>query len=163
MATPCADNTNYAWHAHPARQRPTQAVLALGIIVMFAAAVLLTVQSMIWAAGAALLLVCALNRFFLPSRFVIDETGITARYPFKSTYLPWASVRRAQFDAYGGYLSDIATPSRLDAFRGMHLLFDDERDRVIELIRQHMREHERSHDASSRIDAAAPLTPERVP
>lgn len=134
-----ADNTGYSWQAHPARQRPTQAALALGIIAMFAVAVLLTTQSIIWAAGSGLLLVSALNRFFLPSRFVIDATGITARYPFKSARLEWDAVRRAHFDTFGGYLSDIATPSRFDAFRGLHVLFGDDRDQAISAIRQRVR------------------------
>jgi len=87
---------------------------------------------------AMLVLLVALNRFFFPSRFEIDDEGITAHYLLSSQRLEWAGLRRFLHDENGGYLSTRARRSRLDAWKGMHILFGDERDRVISLIRERL-------------------------
>jgi len=88
-----------------------------------------------WAGtGGAVLLILALNRFFLPSRFSVDHEGITANHPLRSRRLRWTDVRRFVHDGRGGYLSTMARPSRLDAWRGMHILFGDQRQGVIDQI-----------------------------
>lgn len=131
------------WTAHPARQRPEQAVLALGLVAVFSIAVLLSAQSVLWACFAAALLLVALNRFFLPSRFVLDAEGITARYPLRTASRRWADLRRFHVDEYGGYLSTHAQPSRLDAYRGIHLLFDEQRETIVREIARRLPEEAR--------------------
>ena len=83
-------------------------------------------------------LVVALNRFFFPSRFRIDPEGITARFPFQTQRLRWAEIRRFVVDEHGGYLSTRSKLSRLDAYRGLHILFGRHRQAVIDSIRTHL-------------------------
>ena len=91
-----------------------------------------------WALLAAVVLVAALNRFFFPSRFVIDDQGITARYFFRRQRLRWDDLRRFAHDRNGGYLSSRSRRSWLDAYRGLHILFGEKRDAVIEHIRDRL-------------------------
>ena len=126
--------SEFVWPAHPARERPGAAVAALAIIALLALGATLLGQSPWWGGGAALLLVLALNRFFLPSRYAVDAEGITARYPLRTVRLPWSRVRRFVHDEHGGYLSSRARRSRFDAFRGVHLLFGADRDEAIARI-----------------------------
>ncbi len=135
--------TILSWTAHPARQRPEQASLAIGLIVVFSIAVLLSTGSVAWACFSAGLLVLTLNRFFLPSRYVIDGESITARYPLRSMTMRWSELRRFHVDEYGGYLSNRPERSRLDAYRGIHLLFDEQRERVINEITRRLPEEAR--------------------
>lgn len=128
--------TPLTWHAHPAAERPGHAVLALVLIAAIALAVFLTTGGGVaWGLLSAVVLVLALNRFFMPSRFEIDEAGITARHPLRTQRLAWPNVRRFVHDERGGYLSTRARPSRLDASRGMHILFGSKREDVIAAIR----------------------------
>ena len=124
----------FSWSAHPARERPRQAILSALAITALAVAAGRLGQHPGWSLLAALVLVAALNRFFFPSRFTIDANGITARYPLGRRRLEWHRLRRFLHDARGGYLSTRATASRLDAYRGTHLLFGSSRARVVELI-----------------------------
>lgn len=141
-ATPSDDGrpVEYAWRAHPARERSAAALLAVIVILAVCGAVLLSAGSVGWAAGSAVILVVALNRFFFPSRFAIDADGITASYPLRSQRMTWVGLRRFVFDRHGGYLSTRARRSWLDAYRGMHVLFGSSRDAVIERIRAHLPE-----------------------
>lgn len=76
----------------------------------------------------------SLGPVWWPSRFRLDDAGIAARQPFVWRRIPWSDVRRASFQPGrpGGWLglgrapeslfvSPLARPSRLDAYRGMHL------------------------------------------
>lgn len=132
----------FSWRAHPARERRAQAVMALGVIAAFCVVVFLAFASWAWTALCFVVLVASLSRFFFPSRFEIDDEGITARYPLRRMRLRWTELRRFVHDRYGGYLSTRARPSRLDAFKGMHILFGAQRDRVVATIdRLVKREH----------------------
>jgi hypothetical protein len=130
-------NPVFAWHAHPAKERRNGAIAAIAIILGIAAAAWLSF-GIAWGIAAAIILVLALNRFFFPSRFEIDEDGITARYPLRKQRFRWTELRRFVHDEHGGYLSRRAQRSGLDAYSGMHVLFGQQRQGVIERIRQHV-------------------------
>jgi hypothetical protein len=130
----------YSWQAHPARERAGQAVAAGLMVVCLSFLSAALMQHTLWGVIAVAILAIALNRFFFPSRFTIDEEGITARYPLRSQRFRWADLRRFAHDEDGGYLSTRARPSRLDAWRGMHLLFGGEREEAVRRIEAHLPE-----------------------
>ncbi len=126
---------DFSWQVHPARERRGAAVATSLIILAVAGAVWASVANWAWAALAVVLLLVGLNRFFFPSRFTIDESGITAKYPLRTLRYRWEDLRRFVCDRHGGYLSTRSRRSRLDAYRGMHLLFGRDREAVIGQIR----------------------------
>lgn len=130
----------FSWQAHPARERHAQTVLAIAIILIFSSLIFASFGSPAWGGVSLVVLVGGLNRFFFPSRFVIDEEGITARYPLRRMTLRWKELRRFVHDRHGGYLSTRMRSSRMDAYKGMHILFGNKRDAVIECITRHMSE-----------------------
>ncbi len=111
------------------------AMAAIVVIAAMAGCVLVAYGSLAWSALSVAVLLTTLNRFFLPSRFVIDGKGITARYPLGQQRFLWGDVRRFVHDRRGGYLSRSRRASRLDAFRGMHVLFGQHRDEIVRSIR----------------------------
>jgi len=127
---------DYSWSAHPARERVGAAAAGVGVIGAFAAMSGVLMQSPWWAVISAVLLVLFLNRFFFPSRFTIDDDGITATYPFGRKRMLWQELRRFGHGVYGGFLSTRARPARMD--RGMHVLFGRDRDPVVERIRDRL-------------------------
>jgi hypothetical protein len=143
-ATINQSSREFSWRAHPARERGGRTVLAVLIVAAASVAVALAAGVPAWmvpaALGAAAVLILATNRFFFPSRFTIDEEGITARYPLRTMHRKWTELRRFVHDRDGGYLSRRARASRLDGYQGMHILFGDQRDVVIDRIRRFLRE-----------------------
>ncbi len=130
------NNQILSWRAHPARERRAQAMGAWAVILALSFATYAMFNHVAWPLLAAGLLIISLNRYFFPSRFTIDEEGITARYPLRQLHLRWADVRRFVHDRNGGYLSTRARPSRLDAYRGMHLLFSEQRETIVQCIQR---------------------------
>jgi len=126
------------WTAHPARERPRAAFATTVVILALAAVAWLTLGHPAWAALAIAVLFLSLNRFFLPSRFEISDEAITVRWAMGTQTMRWQDLRRFAHDERGGFLSKRSRPSRFDSFSGMHLLFGDVRDQVIEAVRAHL-------------------------
>ena len=95
-------------------------------------------MNLLWAALASLVLIVSLNRFFFPSRFTIDGNGVAANYLFGSRRFDWSEIRRFQHDRHGVYLSTRATASRLDAYRGIQLLFGRSKDEVLRRVQSQL-------------------------
>lgn len=137
-------SSELTWTAHPARERVGAGVVALLTIAAFALVVYLAcgwlgpIERRVVGVVAGLVLVASLHRFFFPSRFEIDADGITARYLLRTQRFPWSRLRRFTHDQRGGYLSSRGRASRFDAYRGLHILFGDQRERVVGLIRSHL-------------------------
>jgi hypothetical protein len=158
MTTHATTGDGFTWTAHPARERPWRAALGIALILSFVAALWLEFASPWWAAFALVVLLASLNRFFLPSRFAIDAKRITARYPMRTQQMNWIDVRRFMHDANGGYLSTRARASRMDGFRGMHLLLGHEPEQVIAIIDSHLATARQSESSGSSQPAQADRT-----
>lgn len=128
------------WRAHPARERRRAAAAGALLIALVAIAVHWAAEIPGFSLLAASLLLMSLNRFFFPSRFEVDREGITAHYPLRTQRLCWHELRRFVTDDNGGFLSPHAEPSRLDSWRGMHVLFGEHRQAALSAIRQRMKE-----------------------
>jgi len=132
------EHIEYEWRAFPALEQPGRAVLGGGLVLLLAVAAAMMGQSAFWGGIAIIILVVALNRFFMPSKFVVTEEGIRAQYPFSQRFVRWVDVRRFASDANGGFLSTRASASILDSLQGMHLLFGNVRDDAMRVIRGHL-------------------------
>ena len=145
----------FTWHAHPARAHPGRAVgTTIAIVVIsgliftlcFFDGLSLATSSIVGSAALAVLVI-ALNRFYFPSRFEFDDEKITAIHPLKRHDMQWNRVQRFLHDENGGYLSTRANRSRLDAFQGMHLLFEESRrDDIVRKIQSKITASRKSDD-----------------
>ena len=116
----------YEWTAHPLRERPAKAVLAVVLVLICGVLVGLIVADPtlgpLAAGGAILFLFIALNRFFLPSRYRMDEHGIAVRYPLRTRTLRWPEIKQFRHDMEGGYVSPRLRSGIFDT-AGISLLF----------------------------------------
>lgn len=73
---------------------------------------------------------------FVPQRYRLDESGARVRNGPSVTEIEWARVKRIEQCEEGVRLSPFEKPSRLDAFRGVFLRFDGNRDQVLAKMRE---------------------------
>ena len=129
-----------SWKAHPFRERSLAGTITTLLILALAAAIYFSMGSLAWSILAFVVLVLALNRFYFPSRFVIDHEGITARYLLSRKRYEWSSIRRFLWDRRGAYLSTRGRRSWFDAYSGLTVLFGPHEVKIMKLIRRHMDE-----------------------
>ncbi len=128
------------WRDHPAARRPRAAVTAGMVIVAFATVLGLAFNSIVWAAVSILVLLLSLNRFFLPSTYAIDDSGLAAKFPFSTRRIEWRHIRRIHVTRYDLLLA--ANPRRtwLNAGRELRVPFGDQRPAILELVRSRVRD-----------------------
>lgn len=129
----------FAWRAHPARERLGSAIAVSFVILGIILAIYYSFESITWSVISLIVLVLSLNRFFFPSQFKVDNNGITAKYFFSRQRYDWKDIRRYLSDRYGVYLSTRRQSSRFDSFRGMNILFGQNREEVLKQIQAKVR------------------------
>ena len=148
MTTEILQQQRIEWRSRPAREHTGRAMIGL-VIIAGLTAVIFAGFGPWWALGACVVLLLSLHRFYFPSRFVIDEQGITAAFLLRSRSLRWQDIRRFVHDQNGGYLSTRSRASWLDAYTGMHLLLGPQPQTVINCIKHQLQR-------TSRLSSDAP-------
>jgi hypothetical protein len=122
------------WTVHPARSRPgTTAILVAGLTVASWTLGTGLLEPLLFAtadalrAGAATLMVgaafaVALGRWFLPTRYRLNDDGVEATFAGSTRRLAWSRFRSYRRESNGYYLSPLLNPTRFDRFRGLLLL-----------------------------------------
>ena len=124
------EETILAWRVHLARRAPGRAGVAL-LAVLGA----LTLIHLAWGApllvvAAGLALLGAVGEYLFPIYYRVTSQGVYARNLWTVRRLTWPRVRRCYRDAQGLKLSPLRFPSRLEAFRGIYLWFEENETEV---------------------------------
>lgn len=115
--------TLLSWRIHLLR-RDSSRLPVLGIVFLFAfITIWLMFHSPLPAVAAVLLLLGATSEYLFPVRYRITTEGVYADALTSRHALRWKEVKRAVPDPMGIILTPLASPSRLDAFRGVLLRF----------------------------------------
>jgi len=125
-----------AWTCHKAKRKPlltaavSALILAFGIIVFYA-----TERSSIFAGLTLVILFLSLSRFYLPIRYRLTDRRIMIKTMTQTLYKDWSVYRTCYPDKNGILLSPFIQPSRLENFRGIFLLFNDNAQAVTDFVK----------------------------
>ena len=123
-----------SWTVHLAAQDPFKLACSLAATAFVCAAAY-------WAVGplgpiaAVMVMLGSLADFLFPVRYEITSTGAACKMFLKSAEMRWENVRRCYLNRDGVKLSPLDRASGLEAFRGVHLRFNGNAERVIEAVR----------------------------
>jgi hypothetical protein len=135
MNPPASEEIVARWHVHLASQHPRQAWSAVGIVVAATGLALWATRSPLMTLVCGVVLFSAIADFLLPMTFTLTRSGATMRGWFKEQRIEWKDVRAFHEDARGVKLSPFAHPSRLEAYRGVYLWFNGNREQVMEWVK----------------------------
>lgn len=137
--TEASEIPTVAWVSHPFRQSTSRAALALSAV--FASALLAAwfMESAGFGLLACIIMFFSLSKFFFPTRYLLDENGVTVKTTTQTFTRPWKQFRSFYVDPNGALLSPFAVPSRLENFRGLYITFKDNKDEVVAYIKAHVK------------------------
>ncbi len=137
--TSALENSRYRWTVHPLRQEPARksVVLAL-VIVSISVGVACSFDSGGFGFLSFGLLTAAMSRYFLPTRYTVDDSGLSISHLGSRRRLAWSGVRRAVSQSDGLFLSPFSRPHRLDPFRGTFVRFAGNREEILRAARFHL-------------------------
>jgi len=123
------------WTSHPVKRRPLVSVLATMFLTLVAAVVFFATDSLGFALLALVVLFASLARFYFPTTYRLSDRGITVKTVTQTLRKNWSLYRSFYVDKNGILLSTFTRPSRLENFRGLFLLFTDNREEVTAFVR----------------------------
>ncbi len=123
------------WEVHPVKRRPWVSVAVSLFVVLVVAVVRIATDSQVFAILAAIVMLASLAKFYFPTRYQLDESGVTVKTMTQTLKKEWSLYRSCYPDKNGILLSPFAGPSRLENFRGLYIMFDNRRDEVIAFCR----------------------------
>lgn len=123
------------WTIHPVKRRPLTSTLVTLFIVLISVVVYMAAESFAFAALALVVLFASLAKFYFPTTYRLNDRCITIKTTTQTVRKNWSTYRNSYADKNGVLLSPFTHPSRLENFRGLYLIFADNRDEVIAFIR----------------------------
>lgn len=132
--------TPFTWTSHPLRDEPMPKSVFLILIILSSSFIIgWSFQSYTFALVSCVLLSTAMSRYFLPTRYTLDENGfVITHLGFKKTYA-WSQFHRADPHPDGIFLSPFTKPHRLDTFRGQFLKAGTQTPEVFHVIQQRLK------------------------
>jgi len=124
-----------AWTCHPVKRRPLVSAAVSVLILVVGAAVLQIMQSGLFALFSMVVVFAALAKFYWPTSYRLTDRQITVKTTTQTLHKEWKIYRSCYADKNGVLLSPYAEPSRLENFRGLYIMFNDNRDEVIAFVK----------------------------
>lgn len=127
------------WDVHPLRWEPPGKSVLLAVLIMVSAVTAaMGFEHWLYGAFSMVVLTIAMSRYFFPTHYAIDTTGINTVHLGLRRSIPWGDFRRVDEHRDGVFLSPLVRPGRLDSFRGIFLRYHQNREEVIYFVRQHV-------------------------
>jgi len=130
------------WQVHLSKRNPEKvAGIALAAVIAAVGGWLL-LRSPLFAVLGLIFILGSTTDFWLPMRYRLDEKGASLKCGVSMSAIEWPNVKSVMETTDGVKLSPLAGEgkSRLEAFRGVFLRFENNRDEVLAKIRSHMEE-----------------------
>ncbi len=128
------------WQVHPAKRRPWVTALVSAFILLVSFLVLVATDSKWFSFFSLVVLFASLAKFFFPTGYRLDEQGVTIKTTTQTLRKEWNLYRSYYPDKNGVLLSPFPSPSRLENFRGIYLIFDRNRDEVVAFVERQMKQ-----------------------
>ena len=126
------------WTCHPVRRRPLVSLLVTLFIFLIGVVVYMATSSNTFTVLALVILYASLAKFYFPTRYRFTAKGIEVKTITQKLFKPWSMFRSYYPDKNGVLLSPFTRPTRLENFRGMYILFADNRDEVIQYVSRYV-------------------------
>jgi hypothetical protein len=141
------------WTCHPVKRKPLVSAAVMVLILVVGAAVLSFMQSGLFAVFSVVVMFAALAKFFFPTSYRLSDRRIMIKTTTQTLYKDWVIYRSCYPDKNGILLSPFAEPSRLENFRGLFIMFSENRDEVTEFVKarvggKHLKEAETTDDTN---------------
>ena len=126
------------WKTHPMKKRPRAAILVTVFIFIIAGMVYSMTESNIFPTLTLIVLFASLAKFYLPTKFTLDDKFVIVKSTTQTIKKEWVNFRSFYPDKNGVLLSPFLEPTRMENFRGLFLIFDNNQEKVISFVKSHI-------------------------
>ncbi len=123
------------WTCHPVKRKPLVSALVTLFIFVVVAIVYYTTASRAFGVLAAVIMLASLAKFYFPTSYRLTREKITIKTTTQTLRKDWSTYRSCYPDKNGILLSPFVHTSRLENFRGIYLMFNNNRDEVTNFVK----------------------------
>ena len=127
-----------SWVVHPLKRKPLVSILTTVFIFIIVLGVRYSMDSAGFAGLAMVILFASLAKFYFPTSYTLSEKGITIKTTTQTLKKEWKLYRSCYPDKRGIFLSPFEGRSRLENFRGIYLLCNDNVSAVSNFVKKMM-------------------------
>lgn len=126
------------WTSHPLKRRPLVSVAVTLFIIFIGLIVHSLTASTFFTTAALIIMLGSLGRFYFPTGYILTESQVTIKSTTHTITRNWSTYRSFYTDNNGILLSPFTEPSRLENFRGVYMIFNDNADEVAAFVKKHI-------------------------
>ena len=134
-----SDETNVLeWKCHPATRKPWVTLGVTVFVLVISMLVFAATDSKAFSFLALLVMFASLAKFYFPTKYRMTDEKITIKTTTQTLHKEWTIYRSFYPDKKGVLLSPFARPTRMENFRGLYIMFANNRDEVIDFVKVHI-------------------------
>lgn len=130
------DGRSLAWRIHPVKRKPMLSAVVTLAILLFSFLVFVSTESTFMTVLSLAILFGSLAKFYWPTSFTLTEKEVIVKTTMQTLRKEWSLYRSYWPDKNGVLLSPFAEKSRLENFRGLYLIFGENKDDVIAFVKE---------------------------
>jgi hypothetical protein len=126
------------WSSHLMSQHPAKGVILAAITALLCVLIWIVFEQWLYVALSAVILFLSTMRFYFPVRYRLDSDGVRRWYLGREKFRPWSDFRNVYVHPDGMFLAPFEKPSRLDAFRGLYLNYNESKDEIVAYAKERL-------------------------
>ena len=127
-----------SWKCHPATRKPLVTISVTLFVLLITAAVFYSTNSHTFAVLTLLIMFGSLAKFYFPTSYTLTDEGIIIKTTTQTLHKAWSLYRSFYPDKNGILLSPFVRPTRLENFRGLYIMFHNNKDEVTAFVKAHI-------------------------
>ena len=124
------------WTVHPVKRQPWVSVAVSLFVVLVTVCVYSWMESHLFTILALLIMLGSLAKFYFPTRYKMTDKSVTVKTTTQTLVKEWQLYRSCYPDKKGILLSPFATATRLENFRGLYVMFENNNEAVTSFVRE---------------------------
>ncbi len=127
------------WVVHPFKKNKKKTVFLILFLILVWGLVYWSTYSLGYLLLAVFILMASLSAYFFPTTYEMTDQKITVKYIATRKEKSWDTFRSFYADKNGVFLSPFPKPSRMENFRGLYVRYNDNREEVLDFVREHIK------------------------
>jgi hypothetical protein len=123
------------WTVHPVKRQPWVSAAVSAFVILVVILVHSWMQSHLFTLLAMLVMLGSLAKFYFPTHYQMNDKSVTVKTTTQTLVKEWKLYRSCYPDKKGILLSPFATPTRLENFRGLYIMFEKNNDQVTAFVK----------------------------
>jgi len=123
------------WVVHPLKKNKKKTFLLVLILIVVWGSVYWYTLSLGYLLLAVFVLVASLSAYFFPTVFELTPEKVMVKYAAARKEKTWDFFRSFYADKNGVFLSPFPKPSRMENFRGLYLIYNDNKEEVLNFVK----------------------------